>query len=238
MTTPTRPRPDHDPDVTAPSRPGTARTRRVRPAPCGVRKAPRGVGRRGRSDGGEAAGSRCGPCYPNNVIADCHDSRAGAGVRRRSRPHHGATVSAQDHRRARAEPLKLAAFAVNRRTQSGRVAGPEQRISVDAALRVVTIDAAYSLRQEHELGGIAPGKRATFTVPAPAPTRLTPKTSVTSPCAASSSWASGCPCPIEARRRADTRCQVSWVVLASLSLMRTTVARVTRRVIWSPRAGS
>ena len=68
MTTPTRPRPDHDPDVTAPSPPGTARTRRVRPAPCGVRKAPKGVGRRGRSDGGEAAGSRCGPCYPNNVM--------------------------------------------------------------------------------------------------------------------------------------------------------------------------
>ena len=65
---------------------------------------------------------------------------------------------------APAEPLALASFAVNRITESGRVAAPEQRVSVDAALRAVTIEAAYSWRMEHELGSIAPGKAATFTV--------------------------------------------------------------------------
>jgi len=65
---------------------------------------------------------------------------------------------------APAEPLALASFAVNRITESGRVAAPEQRIAVDAALRAVTIEAAYSWRMEHELGSIAPGKAATFTV--------------------------------------------------------------------------
>ncbi len=63
-----------------------------------------------------------------------------------------------------AAPLALASFAVNRRTPSGRVAGPEQRISVDDALRAITIDAAYSWRMEDELGSISPGKAANFTV--------------------------------------------------------------------------
>jgi len=65
---------------------------------------------------------------------------------------------------APAAPLALASFAVNRRTPSGRVAAPEQRIGVHDALRGVTIEAAYSWRMEHELGSITPGKTATFTV--------------------------------------------------------------------------
>ena len=62
------------------------------------------------------------------------------------------------------DPLYLAWAGVNRITPSGRVAGPEQRIPVDAALRAITIDAAYSWRKEHEIGSIAPGKIANFTV--------------------------------------------------------------------------
>ncbi len=65
---------------------------------------------------------------------------------------------------APAEPLALASFAVNRITETGRVAAPEQRIGVHDALRAVTIEAAYSWQLEHELGSIAPGKAATFTV--------------------------------------------------------------------------
>lgn len=63
-----------------------------------------------------------------------------------------------------AAPLALASFAVNRRSPSGRVAGPDQRISVADALRAITIEAAFSWRMEHELGSIAPGKAANFTV--------------------------------------------------------------------------
>jgi hypothetical protein len=63
-----------------------------------------------------------------------------------------------------AAPLALASFGVNRVTSSGRVAGPEQRISVDDALRAVTIEAAWSWRQEDRIGSIAPGKIANFTV--------------------------------------------------------------------------
>ncbi len=63
-----------------------------------------------------------------------------------------------------ARPLNMVWCAVNRTTPSGRVAGPEQRIGLDDALRAVTIESAYSWRREHELGSIAAGKVASFTV--------------------------------------------------------------------------
>ena len=47
---------------------------------------------------------------------------------------------------------------------SGRVADPVQRVSVEEALRGVTIEAAYSLKLEEEIGTIVPGKRANFTI--------------------------------------------------------------------------
>ncbi|CTQ58528.1 amidohydrolase [Roseibium album] len=62
------------------------------------------------------------------------------------------------------EPLFLVWAAANRTTVSGRVAGPEHRLSVQDALRAVTIDAAQSLRLETELGSITPGKFANFTI--------------------------------------------------------------------------
>ncbi len=63
-----------------------------------------------------------------------------------------------------ADPMLMASFAVNRVTQSGRVAGPEQRIGLHDALRAVTIEAAYSWNREEELGSIKVGKIANLTV--------------------------------------------------------------------------
>lgn len=63
-----------------------------------------------------------------------------------------------------ADPMLMASFAVNRVTQSGRVAGPEQRIGFHDALRAVTIEAAYSWNRENELGSIEVGKIANLTV--------------------------------------------------------------------------
>jgi predicted amidohydrolase YtcJ len=65
---------------------------------------------------------------------------------------------------APADPLFLMWCAVNRITTSGRVAGPNQRISAEEALRGVTIQAAYSLKLEDEIGTISPGKRANLTI--------------------------------------------------------------------------
>lgn len=65
---------------------------------------------------------------------------------------------------APADPLFLMWCAVNRTTTSGRVAGPNQRITAEEALRGVTIEAAYSLKLEDEIGTISPGKRANLTI--------------------------------------------------------------------------
>ncbi len=62
------------------------------------------------------------------------------------------------------DPMLMASFAVNRVTQSGRLAGPEQRIDFHDALRAVTIEAAYSWNREDELGSIEVGKIANLTV--------------------------------------------------------------------------
>jgi len=61
-------------------------------------------------------------------------------------------------------PLHVAWCAVNRITPSGRVLGPEERISVDEAMCAITLGGAYQLKMDDEIGSISPGKRADFAV--------------------------------------------------------------------------
>ena len=61
-------------------------------------------------------------------------------------------------------PLQLIHTAVNRLTLTGRLLGPNQRISVLSALRAHTIDAAWQVFQEDERGSIEPGKLADLVV--------------------------------------------------------------------------
>jgi hypothetical protein len=78
---------------------------------------------------------------------------------------HGIPVSLHsDFTMAPAAPLTLAWVAVNRITAEGTLMAPEERLSVEQALRAVTIDAAFALRMENEIGSIVAGKRADFTV--------------------------------------------------------------------------
>jgi len=69
-----------------------------------------------------------------------------------------------DFTMAPAAPLTLAWVAVNRTTAKGNLMAPEERVSVEQALRAITIDAAFVLRMENEIGSIVAGKRADFTV--------------------------------------------------------------------------
>lgn len=62
-------------------------------------------------------------------------------------------------------PLEEIWIAVNRLGYfSKAVLGPAERVSALQALRMVTIDAAFSLGIEGKVGSIAPGKFADFTV--------------------------------------------------------------------------
>ncbi len=65
---------------------------------------------------------------------------------------------------APADPLYLMWCGVNRITTSGRVAGPDQIVSREGALKAVTIEAAYSLKMEDQIGSIESGKLANFTI--------------------------------------------------------------------------
>ncbi|MET4803860.1 amidohydrolase [Bradyrhizobium sp. LB11.1] len=54
--------------------------------------------------------------------------------------------------------------AVNRSTMKGAVLGPEQRVSMEDALKAITIDAAYQLQMDDRIGSIATGKFADFVI--------------------------------------------------------------------------
>jgi predicted amidohydrolase YtcJ len=73
-------------------------------------------------------------------------------------------------------PLFTAWCAVNRLTASGKVLGPLERISVDQALHAITLGAAYTLKMDHLVGSIEPGKFADFAVLDEDPTAVAPET--------------------------------------------------------------
>ena len=62
------------------------------------------------------------------------------------------------------DPLFLAWLATNRVNMDGNVMAPSERLSLHKALRAITIDAAYVLGMESEIGSIATGKRADFAI--------------------------------------------------------------------------
>ncbi|MDQ2081945.1 amidohydrolase [Xanthobacteraceae bacterium Astr-EGSB] len=109
--------------------------------------------------------------YYVTVLADRYGkvglgpARADAMVRLASAVRAGASISLHsDMPMAPPDPLMLAWAAINRTTVSGRVAGPEQRISRARALSAITLEAAYAIRLEKEIGSITPGKTADFVV--------------------------------------------------------------------------
>ncbi|WP_062262295.1 amidohydrolase [Endozoicomonas arenosclerae] len=62
------------------------------------------------------------------------------------------------------EPLLLVSNAVNRETSQGNTLGEAEKISVIQALRATTIDAAWQVFREQDIGSIEPGKLADFVV--------------------------------------------------------------------------
>ena len=71
-------------------------------------------------------------------------------------------------------PLFTAWCAVNRVTSAGRTLGAYERIPVAAALRAITLGAAYTLGLDGEIGSIECGKRADFAVLEDDPTTIAP----------------------------------------------------------------
>ncbi len=61
-------------------------------------------------------------------------------------------------------PLEEVWIAVNRFGLSGKVRGPQERVTVHQALKMVTTDAAFSLGVEEKVGSISAGKFADFVI--------------------------------------------------------------------------
>jgi len=62
------------------------------------------------------------------------------------------------------QPMLLVWSTVNRISSGGRVIGEEQRISPMQALRAITIDAAWQVFREQDIGSLEPGKLADLIV--------------------------------------------------------------------------
>ena len=87
-----------------------------------------------------------------------------------------ATISS-DAPVAEPRPLEAIQAAVTRVTRRGHKLGPDTLcISAEAALRAHTLEGAVSLGREHELGSLAPGKRADFVVLGANPLEVAPET--------------------------------------------------------------
>ena len=62
------------------------------------------------------------------------------------------------------EPMRMVETAMTRRSRSGVVLGESEQVSAEAALRAITIEAAWQIREESSKGSLAPGKRADLVI--------------------------------------------------------------------------
>ncbi len=75
----------------------------------------------------------------------------------------GATM-ASDYPPGPFEPMMALQSMVTRTAMDGKVWGPRQKITIEEALRVCTLNGAYASFEEHEKGSLEPGKLADLVV--------------------------------------------------------------------------
>ena len=71
--------------------------------------------------------------------------------------------------------LNVASSAVNRRTSSGALLGPEERISAYEAFRAITLDGARQYGEEDRKGSLEPGKLADLVILSDDPLAVDPE---------------------------------------------------------------
>jgi len=83
--------------------------------------------------------------------------------------HHDAPVAFPDS-------MRVLSATVTRRTRSGDILGPHQRVDVMTALKAMTIWPAWQHFEENDKGSIETGKRADFVILSEDPTAVNPET--------------------------------------------------------------
>jgi len=83
--------------------------------------------------------------------------------------HHDAPVAFPDS-------MRILSATVTRRTRSGDILGPHQRVNVLTALKAMTIWPAWQQFEESDKGSIEPGKLADFVILSDDPTAVDPET--------------------------------------------------------------
>lgn len=95
--------------------------------------------------------------YGEKRLAMVHAYRTAIDMGIHVAGHSDSTVSAAD-------PLLRLQDMVTRKGSDGTVYGPQQRVTVEEAIKVWTLDGAYATFEENEKGSITPGKLADFVV--------------------------------------------------------------------------
>jgi len=100
------------------------------------------------------------------VVRMWGEDRAGHSMAARTMLEEGIPFTFSHDAPVSPEPwiLTLVSCGVNRKTPSGRVIGPDQRIPPYAALRAVTAMAAYEIKEEKTKGTLEPGKLADLVI--------------------------------------------------------------------------
>ena len=83
-------------------------------------------------------------------------------------------AGSSDYPCAPLDPLQGVAVLVTRRGRSGETMGLDEAVSPMDALRMYTLHGAISMRREHEVGSLEPGKRADLVVLSDDPTSVSP----------------------------------------------------------------
>ena len=101
--------------------------------------------------------------YHGNKWPDYGPARMNNMFAHRSFIDHGIPVApASDFTPGPYEPMMALQSMVTRKDVQGRVWGERQRISIEEALTVCTVNGAYASFEEHQKGSLTPGKLADF----------------------------------------------------------------------------
>ena len=104
------------------------------------------------------------------------------------------------------DPLRCVEDAVARvMHEGGEVLAPDERIPVDAALRAVTIDAAWQCRMDHIVGSLEPGKYADLALLERDPTTVGPTEISRIKVSETLGWPASADTPARSRRRRSPR---------------------------------